>query len=298
MPDSSSAPPSKSRVFAARLTSTVILWVLVTLGIVLNLPWLFFVLIGGLGILSLLECLKMFGVSKDRRYFVWTVLVALGYLGHTFAHCQRLPAPGRAQFAPLDIFYVVTLIFGLFTLTLTRELEGERTLKRLTGSFFSFVYTVVLFNFVARILYLPDAHGVYYVLYLLAVTKFTDMGAYAVGSLCGRHKMIPHISPGKTWEGFVGAFLGAYVASLVIFLPFQSKLALFDWSHVLVLPAIIGLAAIVGDLAESVLKRCLQVKDSGHMLPGIGGALDLIDSLCFTAPLLYLYMNHLILSAS
>ena len=236
----------------------------------------------------------MFGVPDDRRYQFWTILVSLSYLGTTFHYCQTHEAPVRAQFAHLDIFFLALHLLGAFTLTLTRALDGEQTLKRLVGSFFSFFYVIVLFNFLTRVLYLPAENGVYYTVYLVTVTKFTDMGAYVIGSLCGKHKMIPHISPGKTWEGFGGAILGAYLASALIYFPFQAKLTLFNATHILILPIVIALATIVGDLAESVLKRCLKVKDSGHMLPGIGGALDLIDSLCFTAPILYLYMAHVI----
>ena len=290
----SEAPPTKRQVFVARLTSTLILWAIVTTGVVLKLPWLFFLVIGGLGFLALLETLKMFGVDEDRRFHLWTLLVSLTYLGTTFYHCQSHEAPVRAQFAHLDLAFLTLHMLGVFTLSLTRPLEGEATLKRLVGSFFSFFYVIVLFNFLTKVLYFPAENGVYYTLYLVAVTKFTDMGAYIVGSLCGKHKMIPHISPGKTWQGFGGAFLGAYAASTLIYFPLQAQLSLFNVTHILILPVIIGLASVVGDLAESVLKRCLDVKDSGHMLPGIGGALDLIDSICFTAPILYLYMAYFV----
>src|SRR5690606_2800777 len=138
-----------------------------------------------------------------------------------------------------------------------------------------------------RVLFLPETSGSYYLLYLLAVTKFTDMGAYVVGTLCGKHKLIPHISPGKTWQGLGGAILGALVASFLMYFAFAENIELLSLPHILILPILLGVAAVIGDLAESVLKRCLEVKDSGNMLPGIGGALDLIDSLCFTAPLLF-----------
>lgn len=295
MPESSPPPkPSKKSVFLARLTSTLVLWAIVVVGLVLNLNWLFLALIGILGFLALLECLTMFGVEKDRRHQVWTILLSAGYLGAVSWHCLSNSGPIRSEFLHLDVFFTVLLFFGLFTVTLSRELDGEATLKRLLGSFFSFFYCLVLFAFLIKVLYLPEANGVFYALYLLAVTKFTDMGAYLVGSMIGKHKMIPHISPGKTWQGFGGGFLGAYAASALIYFPFQEKLALLNLTHVLVLPALLGITTIVGDLAESIVKRCLNVKDSGKMLPGIGGALDLIDSLCFTAPVLYLYMKVVI----
>ena len=284
-------PPSKRQVFVARLSSTLVLWGIVTAGVVLKLPWLFFAVVGLLGFLALVEVLKMFGVDSNKRYYVWTLLIALAYLGTTYEHfASTAPGPARAAWDHLDFFYLSLHLFGLFTLTLLRPLEGEKTLKLLTGSFFGLFYTVILLSFLNRLLVGNNTPQFYLVLYVVAVTKFTDMGAYVVGSLIGKHKMIPHISPGKTWQGFGGAILEAYVAGGLIYLPFKSQFFVESNHLLIILPFVLALATIVGDLAESVLKRCLDVKDSGHMLPGIGGALDLIDSLCFTAPILYLYL--------
>ncbi|MEM7384809.1 MAG: CDP-archaeol synthase, partial [Verrucomicrobiota bacterium] len=185
---------------------------------------------------------------------------------------------------------------GLFTFALRHRPDGLKTLLPLMGAIFSFFYVVLCFNFVTRILFFFEGseetagNGAYFVLFLVAATKFTDMGAYLLGSMIGKHKMIPHISPGKTWQGLVGGFLGAIGGAFLIRGLCSERLAALGWGHALVLAVILGAAAVVGDLAESILKRSLEVKDSGAMLPGIGGALDLIDSLCFTAPLLYLYL--------
>jgi phosphatidate cytidylyltransferase len=127
---------------------------------------------------------------------------------------------------------------------------------------------------------------------VLAVTKFTDMGAYITGSMIGRHKMIPHISPGKTWEGFGGALLFSQLAGCGLFALFPGHLAIFgNYGHVVALGFLLAILAVIGDLAESVVKRALDAKDSGRMLPGIGGSLDLIDSVCFTAPATYFYLK-------
>lgn len=122
------------------------------------------------------------------------------------------------------------------------------------------------------------------------VTKFTDMGAYAIGSLLGRHKMVPAISPGKTWQGFAGSIAFAFLASYSAIGFFGDKIPLIGPGHAAVLAVILALAAVVGDLAESILKRSVATKDSGHFLPGIGGMLDLIDSVLFTAPIFYHYL--------
>ena len=123
------------------------------------------------------------------------------------------------------------------------------------------------------------------------MTKFTDMGAYLTGSLIGKHKMIPHVSPGKTWEGTLGAFLFTYGGGCAVYGLFQSELSpLVGWKDIAILALLLGVGAVLGDLVESVIKRSLGAKDSGKVLPGIGGALDLIDSILFTAPLMYFYL--------
>jgi phosphatidate cytidylyltransferase len=141
--------------------------------------------------------------------------------------------------------------------------------------------------------------GALLLLWLLAVTKFTDMGAYIVGSMIGRHKMIPHVSPGKTWEGFGGALLFSQIAACGMYAAFPEQLSFFrEWGHVIFLGLLLAVLAVIGDLAESILKRSINAKDSGKMLPGIGGSLDLIDSLCFTAPALYFYLKWVLLPAA
>src|SRR5205807_7979727 len=93
-------------------------------------------------------------------------------------------------------------------------------------------------------------------------TKFSDTGAYSVGSLIGKHKMIPRISPGKTWEGFGGAIGVSVLASLIFIHFLGAKMPGMNWKHAIVLGAILGLCAVIGDLIESLFKREAGVKDS------------------------------------
>ena len=106
--------------------------------------------------------------------------------------------------------------------------------------------------------------------------------------------MMPHISPAKTWEGFFGSLVFAVAGSFLLILLIPKQLAWLNFFHGAILGVLIGLAAVVGDLGESIVKRSTGVKDSGDMLPGIGGMLDLIDSLLFTAPLLFFYLRFLV----
>jgi len=106
--------------------------------------------------------------------------------------------------------------------------------------------------------------------------------------------MIPRISPGKTWEGFGGAIAGSVLSSVIFVRFFIDKMPGMNWTHAILLGIILGLAAVVGDLIESIFKREASVKDSGHFFPGIGGILDLLDSLLFNAPIMYLYLRHVL----
>ena len=106
--------------------------------------------------------------------------------------------------------------------------------------------------------------------------------------------MIPRISPGKTWEGFGGAIAVSTLASVLFAHFFRAKLAGMTWYHAVILGVILSICAVVGDLIESLFKREAGVKDSGQFFPGIGGILDLLDSLLFNAPIMYLYLRHIL----
>jgi phosphatidate cytidylyltransferase len=119
-----------------------------------------------------------------------------------------------------------------------------------------------------------------------ALTMMTDTGAYYVGRSLGRKKLAPRVSPGKTVEGSIGGFLTAIATGLVSRWIFFPEIPLVD---VVLLGAVIGVVGQLGDLAESMLKRAADVKDSSALFPGHGGMLDRLDSLLFGAPVIYLY---------
>jgi phosphatidate cytidylyltransferase len=127
--------------------------------------------------------------------------------------------------------------------------------------------------------------------YVLLTSKMTDIGAYFCGKLFGKIKLAPSISPKKTIEGAIGG-AGATLITSLIFTLFASHLATFKmtWGQSLWIGLTISILAQLGDLAESLLKRDAKVKDSSH-LPGLGGILDIVDSLVFTLPLMYLFLQ-------
>ncbi len=133
---------------------------------------------------------------------------------------------------------------------------------------------------------LPDADnlGRNWLFFTLAGTTCSDTGAYIVGRLIGRHQMAPRVSPNKTWEGAAGGFIASVAAMLATGGLLGMGVALWKYAVVAVVAA---LAAQVGDLAESSLKRAANVKDSGSIMPGHGGLLDRIDSILFALPAVY-----------
>jgi phosphatidate cytidylyltransferase len=129
---------------------------------------------------------------------------------------------------------------------------------------------------------LPDGNlGIWLVLFFLATIWIGDSGAYYVGSHLGRHRMSPRISPNKTWEGLAGSVVTTFAAAAALKQLFGLP---FPWVHTMVLAAILTIAAPLGDLVESQLKRDAGVKDSSSLIPGHGGLFDRTDSLIYAAP--------------
>jgi phosphatidate cytidylyltransferase len=117
------------------------------------------------------------------------------------------------------------------------------------------------------------------------VPKFGDIGAYFAGRLFGKTPMAPRLSPKKTWEGFMGGLILATAVAVLV----GEQVPIFPWGRLqaLIFGVVVGSAGVVGDLAESLMKRDAALKDAGQGVPGFGGVLDVIDSVLFAAPLSY-----------
>jgi phosphatidate cytidylyltransferase len=210
------------------------------------------------------------------------VVLAPYYAGRLLPQAPELAAPGT-----ILAFAVVG-----FALRILGERQPHNRVETLAWSLFGVLYVPFMLSFLVRIAALPGPEpksGLLLMIWLIAVSKFCDVGALLSGLAFGRRKMAPGISPKKTWEGAVGGVLisagvGAALAHfLARFYP-----AAFTPLLAAALAVPVAILAIVSDLVESVIKRRADTKDAGAAIPGIGGMFDLSDSLVLTAPVGYI----------
>lgn len=302
LPDRDNPPQklSKRAILVRRSVSFVLLWTVVLgsmfSGNKLISDSIFLLIMVVLTVLGLREFYDLAGDRISASFRGWGVFGGLLLIGGTFFYISGSfgvkvePASATDFESSLLILFVLGLCVGRL---LSRKTSGG--IMAVSITLFGMMYVPWLLNFIQKINFYPNIEGSYYILFFILVTKFSDLGAYVTGSLIGRHKMIPRISPGKTWEGFAGAVLISTMVS-VIFAHFANgKLSGMTFFHASVLGVTLSSTAVVGDLVESVFKREAGVKDSGRLLPGIGGILDLLDSLLFNAPLMYLYLRYILI---
>src|ERR1041385_2607661 len=290
-------PPTARLTFVFRFASTIVLWTVALIIIFSGYELAFYALIGTVGMIALWEFYGMLD-HKGLPNFKITGMIcgAAMLIGSFYYFSQYGPARSYDYEMAVLLFFLLTV----FTRQMFDGLRDDAPLRTMAYTLFGLLYVLWLYNFITKIVYVtprtPEGAvtGQFYVFYCIAITKFSDMGAYLTGSLIGKHKLVPHISPKKTWEGFFGALVFSLLASVGLFALMPGHLSVLTWTHTVALGLLLGFAAVIGDLAESIIKRSTGVKDSGNMLPGIGGALDLVDSLLFTAPLLFFYL-HLVI---
>jgi len=182
-----------------------------------------------------------------------------------------------------ELFFIVAALVALILLQFSRR-NNFGAIVDISTTIFGVLYISWFFSFLIKIRNLPG--GLQLLATLLIVTKLGDIGAYLVGSKFGKTLLLPRISPKKTWEGAAGGLLFSIGGA------FLSKAFLsFSYLYLALLGMLLGIIGQLGDLSESLFKRDCQVKDSGKIFNEMGGALDVMDSLLFSAPVFYLYMT-------
>jgi len=242
--------------------------------------------LAAIGVWEYAQLVKAKGLSPAMRLMVGVAVceVIAFYVSLAFPEWSKLA--------------LLIIVLGFISFFVAHFRTPANALLHVAVELFGVCYLAIPLSFMLAILY-PFSHhffvqdGRYWLFYLIAVTKITDVGGYFIGKLFGKHPLAPQLSPKKTVEGAIGGFIFAVLLSVALAVLGKSlnlssfHLDIFDafW-----IGMIIGILAQIGDLAESLLKRDAVVKDS-NALPGIGGVLDLLDSLLFTAPVVYFFIR-------
>ncbi len=275
-----------------RIVSTVALWAVLFLAIYYGKIFGFFALILLLSVFSLMEMCSLMR-RCGLKPITW-----FAQLGGIAIVC----APMAASMAHCNVHAIGSATLGILMFAL-----GLCCLKR---PFDSFIEKAVVPTFLALALVpfmlqwlvviaikfsYTEYSGVIIALWAIAAAKFTDVGGYAIGSAFGRHALAPEISPNKSWEGFFGGILSSMAVSVVFVWGFGRMLPdnFTVWTAALA-SVPIGAAGLFSDLLESVLKRRAAQKDSGALIPGIGGALDLSDSMLLSSPVAYIILTAIL----
>lgn len=250
-------------------------------------------------VLATEECLSLLA-AKNLSPVQWPVYVGTVAVAVSFALPILLPLFGLTLSVPLGIsppLLALALTSTLVLVTEMRRFHGPgQHMVHIALAIFIIVYLGVLSGFMTelRIVSANNAQGMVALISMLLVAKASDVGAYSFGRMLGRTKMTPHLSPGKTVEGAIGGIATACIVSGAYFqfvapqLMQSTQYSPPGWLHAALYGFILAIAAIIGDLAESLLKRDMERKDSSTWLPGLGGVLDIIDSLLVAAPAAYL----------
>jgi phosphatidate cytidylyltransferase len=273
---------------AKRILSFLVLWT-----VVISVLWNFHAagavgLIALLGGVTLLEFYRLLAAAGDAPF------ARLG----TFFGVLIIVAPWvQARYGPRPdaLLPLATVIFAV---RLLGERRMEKRIPALASTVFGLVYVAVLLQYYVRLATpLPGdtvspAGRLLLCLWLVAVAKFSDVGGLLAGMAAGRHPMAPQISPKKTWEGAAGGVAASMLVGALIAWFGRAQLApSLTPLRAALIAMPIGVLAIVSDLVESVIKRRAALKDSGGLIPGIGGIFDMTDSLLLVAPVGYFLLG-------
>ena len=266
------------------ITSVIIIFLLIIIIFLSSSPVFMFLFVAGVSVLVGIGIWEYFQLAKKHEgihpnekcgiaiaiSFVWAVFLGIQYNFFTLI--------------PWTMF-----VIALFISFIPYWRVDKDSLLNSAVTMFGVVYIAFTMSLLIPLRYLDTTAGCWWLIYTLVVTKITDVGAFTIGNICGKHLLAPKVSPKKTKEGFLGGIIFAMIGGGIIVLISGEQNFLTMWQS-LFLAMVIGFLGQLGDLAESLLKRSAGVKDS-NTLPGLGGVLDMVDSLLFTIPVMYIVMR-------
>ncbi|MDF1664444.1 MAG: phosphatidate cytidylyltransferase [Planctomycetota bacterium] len=240
----------------------------------LLVPLLFFF---GLREFAILAKAAGLNVAVNRMSFFGAFLACLPVLNYELGFSGILEWEGA-----FFVLYFLALVFPALS-----DQPSKALLGGLAGSVFGVIYIWFLGSYALRLRYMEGPGiGEAALFYTIFVAKGTDIFAFFAGKYLGKTKFIPHISPGKTFVGFIGGMVGAVLITAA-FCAWTPLGLLLPWRYMLPFAIVVGLVVVAGDLVESLIKRSAAIKDSANLLPTFGGILDVIDSILTAAPVVY-----------
>ena len=237
-----------------------------------------------MGLALIVALWEFYAMTKNRKYEPY---VTYGIVSSVIL--VTLMVINKFDFDPFAI-----LISGVFIRFLF-DVNKENALENCAVTILGLVYVYFLFSFALKIRNMGseiqnNLYGLYYLVFLLFVSKSMDIGGYLVGKAFGKHKIAPGISPNKSYEGAAG---GIILAVGVAYL-FRENIEIIreglSLMHTVIFACLMAILSLLGDFVESLIKRRCDVKDSNQLIPEFGGILDLVDSLLLTAPVGYYYL--------
>ncbi len=221
--------------------------------------------------------LSKLAAAKNLKIFL-PISIAASILFSTSRYLQQL-----VEFRPETYLSLLSAFVLLALLLYQYKIHGTSgVIVNCGANYFSILYLGLLSSFCIAI---RIEFGLWPLLMFVFVVKAADIGAYSIGTLFGKHKFSPKISPGKTWEGMGGA-VGV---AIIVAIGFSLICDIMPWWPAVMFGLVFAFIGQLGDLAESMMKRDAQQKDSANKVPGFGGVLDIVDSPLVAAPLAYLF---------
>jgi len=263
----------------ARILSALVM-IPVAILIVIYAPPIFFLI--GIGLIGTACLYEYFGLARAMGILVrplfgllafWVLLIAL-----------------RQGKFPAVTLLALVLVAGFLSALWRKNTVRERALALMAEMLGLFYFVLFLYPAIPVRYDFGDRIGMQWILLLLIVVWAGDTFALLAGKAFGKHLLAPVLSPKKTYEGAVAGLLGGVAAAAALRYLCLPDLPMI---HVLIVSFVLGIFGQLGDLAESLLKRAAEIKDSSHLIPGHGGALDRMDSLLFAIPVLYFYLLQL-----
>ncbi len=242
----------------------------------------------GLGVLGLREFFALLGAARVPSFRALGLLAGAAMILAAWATATGV-AIARVDLEILTLALCLGAVFIRPIFVRGNACPPEAVGGTLTGLFF----VAFPLTFLVRILMAwGPMTGRWPLFFMIAVVKMSDTGAYLVGRAFGRRRLVPRISPAKTWEGLAGGLLTAVGVSVAVRFLAGGRVGpmVLGTGDALVLAGLLTLSGLLGDLSESVLKRAAGAKDSSTLIAGMGGLLDVLDSLLPSAPLFYFYV--------